>query len=213
MTPLPNRGLYAVTDAVLTHERGLLVCVEQALLGGASVVQYRDKLADPATALTRARALLSLCRAHAVPLIINDDVTLAARSGADGVHVGRDDAAVRHAREVLGPDAIVGASCYHDFKLAERAVADGASYIAFGRFFTSRTKPGQALATPDLLGLARARLAAPVVAIGGITAGNGASLVEAGAQMLAVIHDLWSSEDCTERARLLCRCFDLSPTG
>jgi thiamine-phosphate pyrophosphorylase len=207
MTPLPTRGLYAVTDPALTEERGLLACVEQALRGGAAAVQYRDKSAPPATALARARALLSLCRSHAVPLIVNDDVELAAACGADGVHVGRDDAAVRHARELLGPDAIIGASCYHDFVLAQRAVADGASYVAFGRFFASRTKPGQALATPDLLHQARARLAVPVVAIGGITAGNAATLVAAGAQLLAVVHDLWSGEDCAARARALCRCF------
>lgn len=207
MTPLPTNGLYAVTDAVLTEERGLLTCVEQALIGGAAVVQYRDKCADPATALARANALLSLCRRYAVPLIVNDDVELAATCGADGVHVGRDDTAVRHAREALGPDAIVGASCYHDVALAQRAVSDGASYVAFGRFFPSRTKPGQALATLDLLRQARSQLAVPVVAIGGITTGNAASLVSAGAQLLAVIHELWSGDDCAERARALCRCF------
>lgn len=210
-TPLPTRGLYAVTDTSLTEERGLLACVEQALRGGAAAVQYRDKNADPATALSRARALLSLCRGYAVPLIINDDVALAQRVGADGVHVGRDDAAVRHAREALGAGAIVGASCYHDFTLAQRAVVDGASYVAFGRFFTSRTKPGKALATLELLHLARENLPVPVVAIGGITAGNGASLVAAGAHLLAVIHDLWSGEDCAARARALCRCVSPEP--
>lgn len=207
MTALPARGLYAVTDSALTEQRGLLACVEQALRGGAVAVQYRDKSADPDTALARARALISMCRGHGVPLIVNDDVALAARCGADGVHVGREDAAVRQARQVLGPDAIVGASCYHDLALAQQAVADGATYVAFGRFFTSRTKPGQALATPELLRQAKATLAVPVVAIGGITGANAAGLVAAGADLLAVIHDLWSGEDCAARARTLRDCF------
>jgi len=206
-TPLPACGLYAVTDPRLTSGRGLLRCVEDAIRGGAAVVQYRDKIADPRTALGNATALLTLCRRHGVPLIVNDSVEIAARIGADGVHVGRDDAAVRHARETLGPQAIVGASCYHELALAQSAVANGASYVAFGRFFESRSKPGRALATTDLLRQARTLVPVPLVAIGGITAGNGATLVAAGADLLAVIHDLWAGNDCVVSARALRDCF------
>ena len=210
MTPLPPQGLYAITDPDLTGSRGLSTCVEEALRGGAVMVQYRNKHARPRDALSDALSLLALCRRYNVPLIVNDDTALAARIGADGVHVGRDDEAVGHARALLGSAAIVGASCYHDLAAAQRAAADGASYVAFGRVFPSRTKPGEALATPDLLRVARQRLNVPVVAIGGITHRNGAIVVAAGAQFLAVIHDLWAGEgtDGMERARALSACFD-----
>jgi thiamine-phosphate pyrophosphorylase len=142
-----------------------------------------------------------------VPLIVNDDVQLALAIGADGVHVGRDDDAVANARAILGSGAIVGASCYHELSLAQRAVDDGATYVAFGRFFPSKTKPGQALADLDLLIRARQQLDVPIAAIGGITADNGRSLVESGADLLAVIHDLWCEQHCRPRAKALVECF------
>jgi thiamine-phosphate pyrophosphorylase len=207
MTPLPESGLYAVTDPALTRERGLHSCVEQALEAGAALVQYRDKSASAPQRRERAQSLLDLCRQFAVPLIINDDVQLARAIGADGAHVGRDDDAVRRARAILGPAAIVGASCYHELPLAIEAVRDGASYVAFGRFFVSHTKPGQALASVDLLEQARQQIDVPIAAIGGITAANGRAVVNAGASLLAVIHDLWCEADCTPRAQALVRCF------
>lgn len=205
---MPRRGLYAVTDSALTQPRGLLACVESALKGGAALVQYRDKNNDQLRRREEARALLALCERFGVPLIINDDVELARDTGAHGVHVGREDAAVASARAALGPAAIIGASCYHELERAEAAEQAGATYVAFGRFFTSRTKPGTARATPDLLREARARISLPIVAIGGIRAGNAASLITAGADMVAVIDDLWSGPDCEDRARALSACFD-----
>ena len=208
MTRRLNSGLYAVTDAELTRDRGLVTCVRQALEAGAALVQYRDKFSSASQRRESAQCLLDLCRQFNVPLVINDDVHLAHEVGADGVHVGRDDDAVSHARAVLGADAIVGASCYHDLPCAIRAVRDGASYVAFGRFFESHTKPGQPLASVALLAEARQRLNVPIAAIGGITANNGRALVNAGASFLAVIHDLWCEPDCTARAQALIGCFE-----
>jgi thiamine-phosphate pyrophosphorylase len=207
MIPMPAKGLYAITDHALTRARGLAPCVEEALRGGATMVQYRDKTHDRARRREEAAALLELCHRFGAPLVINDDVDLALEVGADGVHVGREDAAVATARARLGPDAIVGASCYHDLGRAGAACRAGASYVAFGRFFTSATKPGQALATPALLGEARSSLPVPLVAIGGIRAENGAALVRAGADLLAVIHDLWTAPDRAARAKALAACW------
>lgn len=207
-SPLPKSGLYAITDQELTRDRGLLSCVAQVLEAGAAIVQYRDKTAGQAQRRERAEALLALCGQFNVPLIVNDDVRLAREIGADGVHVGRDDDAVGKARAVLGPTAIIGASCYHELSLAQRAVDDGATYIAFGRFFTSKTKPGQALADEKLLEQARRQFAVPIAAIGGINADNGRSLVKSGADFLAVIHDLWCEPDCRSRAKALVECFN-----
>ncbi|MFT5447527.1 MAG: thiamine-phosphate pyrophosphorylase [Gammaproteobacteria bacterium] len=209
--PLPQSGLYAITDQELTRDRGLLTCVKQVLDSGAAIVQYRDKTASGPQLRERAESLLELCRKYEVPLIVNDDVQLALAIGADGVHVGRDDDAVANARATLGPTAIVGASCYHELSLAQRAVDDGATYIAFGRFFTSKTKPGQALADLNLLMQARQQFTVPIAAIGGITADNGRSLVESGANLLAVIHDLWCEPDCRPRAKALVECFEALP--
>lgn len=207
MIPFPDSGLYAITAPELTRGRGLNACVEQVLSAGASVVQYRDKTATASQRRERAQSLLSLCRQYKVPLVINDDIQLAQDIGADGVHVGRDDDAVSRARQILGPRAIVGASCYHDLQLAIQAARDGATYVAFGRFFTSRTKPGQALASVELLQQARQEVTLPITAIGGIQASNGRCLVQAGADLLAVIHDLWCEQNCTPRAQALVRCF------
>ena len=205
---MPRRGLYAVTDNVLTQPRGLLDCVEAALAGGAALVQYRDKTNDQVRRREEAWALLALCERFGVPLIINDDVELAHDTGAHGVHVGRDDAAIASARAALGPAAIIGASCYHELERAEAAQRAGATYVAFGRFFTSSTKPGTARATPDLLREARASISIPIIAIGGIRADNASSLITAGADMVAVINDLWSGPDCEASARALSACFD-----
>jgi len=208
VSALPGRGLYAITDAGLTARRGLVTCVREALRGGAVMVQYRDKSGDPARRRREASVLGELCREAGVPLIINDDVKLALQTGADGVHLGREDSSPARARELLGADAIVGVSCYHDIECARGAGARGADYVAFGRFFPSRTKPGEALASTALLRQARAELALPVAAIGGITAANGGALTTAGAHWLAVVHDLWSAENCEAQARALARCFD-----
>ncbi len=199
------RGLYAVTDAALAGNRPLPDLVAQALAGGARLIQYRDKSADPARRLAEAGALVALCRSAGALLIVNDDVELALAAGADGVHVGRDDAAVATARARLGPDRLVGASCYDRFDLAVAAKAAGADYVAFGSFYPSGTKPDAVRANVALLERAHRELAVPVVAIGGITPENGRALVRAGADMLAVITAVFGAADVRTAAAALAR--------
>jgi thiamine-phosphate pyrophosphorylase len=189
------KGLYAITDRALADEGGVLHQAEQALAGGARLIQYRDKGEDQARRLQEARSLLQLCRRYSVPLIINDDLELAAAVGADGIHLGKDDPEISPARERLGPEAVIGVSCYNRLDLATSAQARGADYVAFGRFFSSNTKPLAVQADVRLLREARPLLQIPVVAIGGITPENGGPLVAAGADMLAVIHGLFGQSD------------------
>jgi thiamine-phosphate pyrophosphorylase len=198
---LPQQGLYAITDSGLTGAVPLETAVEQAIRGGARAIQYRDKQADRHALETTARRLAGLCRSHGIPLIINDDIDLAARCGAAGVHLGRSDSALPEARRRLGPDAIIGISCYNDLERAQAAVAGGADYVAFGRFFPSRSKPDAVSAEPGLLSEARARLDVPLVAIGGITPDNGATLLAAGADLLAAIEGVFGQPDIEAAAR------------
>ena len=149
-------GLYAIADSAYLAADRFVPAVRAALEGGARVIQYRDKTSDTATRERIARELNALCRAQGVPLLINDDVALAAIVGAAGVHIGRDDPQIDKARAVLGPAALIGVSCYNDLARAQAAQAAGADYVAFGRFFPSRTKPQAVPATPELLRAARA---------------------------------------------------------
>ncbi|BCO31819.1 thiamine-phosphate synthase [Thiohalobacter sp. COW1] len=194
-------GLYAITDPDLLPDDRLVDAVTAALAGGARAIQFRDKRPETALKLELARALNALCRDFGALFLINDDVELAAAVGAHGVHLGRDDAAVTAARERLGPQAIIGVSCYNELDRARHAARLGADYVAFGRFFPSRTKPQAVQAEPALLRAARAELELPLVAIGGITPENGGLLLEAGADMLAVIHGLFGAEDIATAAR------------
>ncbi len=206
MTPLPRRGLYAVTDPTLLPQRQLLTSVELAIRGGAVMVQFRDKGDHQPSRRRQAQALLRLCRRHGVPLIINDDVMLAKEVGADGVHLGREDTPVSLARELLGAEAIIGLSCYNLPERAFRGQEEKVSYVAFGRFFASSTKPAAVQCSPELLRQVAPLLSVPVVAIGGITPENGASLLRAGADLLAVIGGLFAAPDpyaaATDFARL-----------
>lgn len=195
-TPFPERGLYVITDSrLLPDDATLMRAVGDAIAGGARAVQFRDKSSDRERRERQARALLAMCRCARVPLLVNDDVDLAIRIGADGVHVGADDAAPSAAREQMGTDAIIGVSCYSSLALAKEAVKSEADYVAFGSFFASATKPEAATAPAALLPRVRAHLPCPVVAIGGITADNGASLVAAGADVLAVVSAVFGSGD------------------
>lgn len=194
------RGLYVLTDARLGHGAQLTGAVAQALDGGARVVQLRDKSEDRGTRLRDAEALAALCHARDALLIINDDVELALAVGAHGVHVGREDAPLRQARARLGERALIGVSCYDDLERARVAAAEGASYVAFGSFYASTVKPGAVRAPLELLHRARTELDIPVAAIGGITPDNGAALVEAGADMLAVITGVFGATDIAAAA-------------
>jgi len=198
-----QRGLYAITDPDLLAGEDWLSQVEAAMANGAALIQYRDKSADPVLRRQRAEALLKRCRAHGVPLLINDDVDLVARVGADGIHLGRDDTDLTAARHRLGPGAIIGISCYNQLPRARAAAAAGADYVAFGRFFPSHTKPHAVQAERALLQRARRELDIPLVAIGGITADNGGELIAAGADLLAVIHGLFGQADVAAATRHL----------
>jgi thiamine-phosphate pyrophosphorylase len=189
------RGLYAITDSRLIPADRLVDAVSHAIAGGASMVQYRDKESSPQLRRAQAIALQTLCEARGVPLIINDDVELAVHCGAAGVHLGRDDADLATARARLGTGAIIGVSCYADLERAREAAAAGADYLAFGRFFPSQTKPEAVPADPALLAAARRELDLPLCAIGGITPANAAPLLEAGADLLAVIQGLFGQPD------------------
>ena len=180
-------GLYAITPECADTE-SLVHQVKQALSGGAHLVQYRNKGSDVALRHEQASELLALCRHFHVPLIINDDIRLTDLTGADGVHLGKDDGSVREARLVLGPDKIIGVSCYNDLQGALDAEAHGANYVAFGSFFPSPTKPGAAASPLTLLHEAKRSLHIPVVAIGGITADNVTPLLEAGTDIVVLRH-------------------------
>ncbi|KPQ27492.1 MAG: thiamine-phosphate pyrophosphorylase [Marinobacter excellens HL-55] len=201
-------GLYAITDNLLTPPDRLITSVEAALRGGAVLVQYRDKTSTAIERLRQATDLNYLCLDAGVPLLINDDPELARRVGAAGVHLGQDDAALEIARDLLGPDAIIGITCHHRLDLAETAKAGGANYLAFGRFYTSTTKPGAPSADLSVLTEAKS-LALPVTAIGGITTDNAEPLIRAGADLIAVVGGLFGGtpEQIEHNARRFTRLF------
>jgi thiamine-phosphate pyrophosphorylase len=193
------RGLYAITPE-LDDTNLLAQRVAQSLAGGAALVQYRAKTLDPALAREQAARLAALCRAAGAIFIVNDSVELARESGADGVHVGREDAAVAVARRAL-PRAIIGVSCYDDAARARAAAHDGADYVAVGSMFASRTKPAARPAPLAAIAHAREASGLPVAAIGGIDLANAPRAVDAGADMLAVISALFDAPDIEAAAR------------
>ena len=195
---MPNRrGLYAITNG---PRADLLEATALALEGGARMLQYRDLGRDGQRRHAEASALAALCRAHHVPLIIDHDIALAMEVGADGVHLGRDDDDPAAVREALGPQAIIGVSCYDSLSRAQAAARAGASYVSFGAFFPSSTKPLASLAPIDLLRQSAA-LGIARVAIGGITPDNGRPLVEAGADYLAAVASVLAATDVRAAAR------------
>ena len=194
------RGLYAITDSTLLADGRLLPYVKAALAGGTRLLQYRDKSSDSARRLEEASQLKALCEQYNAQLLINDDLALASQLGV-GVHLGLEDGSLHEARAELGPSAIIGATCHASLEHASAALQADVSYIAFGRFFNSNTKPGAALATEQLLQQAKARFNVPVVAIGGITLARAPQLIQAGADLLAVIHGLFGAESAAEVER------------
>jgi thiamine-phosphate pyrophosphorylase len=203
-------GLCAVTvdDPLLPR---LSALVKAALDGGAQYVQYRNKAAPRPLRRAQAAEMLRICRAAGARLIINDDVWLAVEIGADGAHLGRGDApgdSLAAARDALGPKRILGVSCYNELARAEEAAAAGADYLAFGSIFPSRTKPGAVHAPLELLSEARRRFGLPIAAIGGITLDNAAQVIDAGADLLAVVSDLFDAMDIKARAAAYQALFD-----
>jgi len=201
-TPPRLAGVYALTpdDNLLPR---LAALVDSALQGGVRWVQYRNKAATPALRHAQATELLRVCRAHGARLIINDDVWLAVEIGADGAHLGRDDipgGSLQTARDALGPKRILGVSCYDELARARVAVDAGADYVAFGSMFPSISKPQATRAPLDILRTAKRQFKVPVVAIGGITTKNAAEVLTAGADMIAVLSDLFNAMDIRKQA-------------
>jgi thiamine-phosphate pyrophosphorylase len=188
----PRTGLYAITQTEGKTAAQIIAEVTAAIKGGAVVVQYRDK--NPHHAIALASALLTVCHDHFIPLIINDDIELAAAIGADGVHLGQYDGDIEQARYRLGSNAIIGLSCYNDVTPAIAAEKKGANYVAFGRFFPSSSKPLASPAQVSTLIEAKNLLSVPIVAIGGILPENGKQLLRAGADLLAVIGGVFNQE-------------------
>ncbi|WP_198265266.1 thiamine phosphate synthase [sulfur-oxidizing endosymbiont of Gigantopelta aegis] len=193
------QGLYAITAPDLISADKLIDSIEQAIMGGAQIIQYRNKQASPAQQYKEAKELSQLCKKHSVCFIINDDPQLAKAVVADGVHVGKNDGQIADARQYLGEQAIIGVSCYNKLENARNAVTQGADYVAFGRFFPSQTKPEALPAELSLLEQASAELSIPIVAIGGIKQDNAQQLIHRGANAIAVINDLFHDEQqiCT----------------
>jgi thiamine-phosphate pyrophosphorylase len=189
------RGLYAITDSYLIPEHSFKKTIEKALSSGVKIIQYRDKSCDTDKRFEQARDIKYLCEKYNTTFIINDDVELAKEINADGVHIGANDSSYDIARAALGKDKIIGISCYNQFDLAKKAQLQGADYIAFGRFFTSKVKPDAVAATTELLVRAKQELHIPVCAIGGITLNNAAKLMAANIDMLAVITAIFDSDN------------------
>ena len=181
------RGLYAITPEGVDPAK-----VRLALEGGVALLQYRNKRRDPA----HAAAIVKIAKAYGVPVIINDDIDLALELDAAGAHLGRDDGDLSSARKKLR-GRLLGASCYNDARFARAAVAEGADYVAFGSVFASPTKPGAVRAPLSLFGES---LGVPLCAIGGITLQNAREVIKAGADLLAVISDLFEAPDIRARA-------------
>ncbi|MDF1624096.1 MAG: thiamine phosphate synthase [Pseudohongiella nitratireducens] len=196
-------GLYAITDPKLLPGETLLSGVALAIAGGAKVIQYRNKTATVARQQEEATALRKLCHQHNVIFLVNDDVQLCLKSGADGVHLGQQDGKLADARHRLGSEAIIGVTCHDSGTMVSTAERAGADYVALGRFFPSQTKPEAPAASIAILKQIRQQTSLPIVAIGGITENNGRQLISAGADMLAVIHGVFGQKNIRQHASAL----------
>ncbi|UPG89573.1 thiamine phosphate synthase [Luteibacter aegosomaticola] len=204
---LSGKGVYAITDG---PRDDLFAAVEAALAGGARLLQYRDKTTDAARRAREAAELATLCARHDVPLIINDDVALAQACGAAGVHLGVQDVSIAEARAILGPDAIIGTSCYGSLERAKQMRDEGADYLGFGAMYPSTTKPHAPVTTHDVLTQA-SQLGVPVVAIGGLTPDNARSVIDAGADFIAVVSAIFAAPDIQAATRRFADLFDARP--
>lgn len=191
MRKLPS-GLYVITDERLMRRKDFVRRVAEAAAAGAGIIQLREKASALRDRLELAREAVRAAHLHGARLVINDDPRLAAAIGADGVHIGRDDASVEEARELLGRRAIIGVSCYGDIDLAVRMQRAGADYVSFGACFRSPTKPKEEIVPLSVFAAARRRLKVPLVAIGGITAANAPAVYAAGADLVSVVSSVFA---------------------
>jgi thiamine-phosphate pyrophosphorylase len=202
------RGLYLITDETLTPYDDIEHYLTPALQNGAKIIQLRDKTGDDETLLQTALKIKALCREYEATFIINDRVDLAREVDADGLHIGRDDESFELARRMMGKKKIIGVSCYGDIFRAKELEHRGVDYVAFGSFFPSATKPHAPTISLSVLADAKRMLNVPVCAIGGITSENAPALVQNGADMIAVISDLWLSDDIAARCRIYAELFN-----
>lgn len=193
-------GLYAITDEILSPDDRVYEQVREALNAGVRIVQYRNKSASDAQVEALCRSLQLLCRDKNALFLLDDRVELAARIGADGVHVGQDDMPLSAVRALFG--GIVGVSCYGSIERARSAQDEGADYVAFGSFYPSPTKPHSRVVPLEVLRDAKAALHIPVCAIGGINAHNIAEVDAYGADMISVISALFQG-DITQNVHTL----------
>ncbi|MFV1982596.1 MAG: thiamine phosphate synthase, partial [Thiohalomonadales bacterium] len=179
-------GVYAILDIENIEKGEILDLAQSTIDGGATIIQYRNKTSHTYDREKEASGILQLCRKHNVPFIINDDLALARAIGADGVHLGQHDIPCKIARDFLGSSYIIGVTCNNQIENAHVAVSAGATYVAFGAFFPSQSKPDAPHAELDLLKKARDEISIPIAAIGGITSDNAQQLIDAGADMIAI---------------------------
>lgn len=195
MRQLPSHGLYVLTDCDNYGGKQFLEKTEAILESGIAMLQHRNKKDSADVRLEQAKKLQHLCRQYDVPLIINDDIELAKKIHADGIHLGSDDLPCTEARMQLGTGNIIGISCYNSLARAIKAERDGADYVTFGSFYPSTTKPDAVPADPELLHTARDHITLPVIAIGGIAPENALPLLQAGADFLAVSRAIYGAEN------------------
>jgi len=200
-------GLYAITDPELMGD-DLIHKAQLAIEGGINILQYRNKTAPFEQQESEANTLSNLCKKNNVLFIINDNVELAIKVNADGVHLGQKDMNINQARQRLGENKIIGVTCNNKIDFALTAQQQGANYVAFGRFFTSITKPDAPQADLSLLADARKAITIPIVAIGGITHESAVSLLQEGANMLAVIQGLFGQEDILKSTQKFIKLFN-----
>lgn len=205
------RGIYAITDPKLM-ETQLISMTEQAIIGGINILQYRNKTATLKQQEKEAATLASLCKKNNVIFIVNDDVELAIKVNADGVHLGQKDTQIKQARKQLGINKIIGITCNNQLELAQTAQQHGADYVAFGRFFNSQTKPSAPQANLSLLSEAKDVIQIPIVAIGGITHESAPQLLNQGVAMLAVIQSIFGQEHILDATRQFVEIFNTSST-
>jgi thiamine-phosphate pyrophosphorylase len=201
------RGLYAITDTKLIPRDRFVETVEAAVRGGATMVQLREKETPREEVIRLAREVLAVTRRYGALLIVNDHPAIAREVGADGAHVGREDPPVAEARAMLGPEAIIGASCYGDVARAVAAEQAGADYVAFGTPFPSPTKPKRTDISLGIFREVKQQVKVPVFAIGGITIDNASHVVDAGADGIAVVSGVFGASDVEAAARALAQLF------
>ena len=204
---VPLRGLYAITDTHLIPRERFAETVEAAVRGGAMLIQLREKHASREEIIQLGQAVLAVTRRYGALLIVNDHPSVAKDIGADGVHVGREDPSVPETRALVGPEMIIGASCYGDVDRAVAAEQEGADYVAFGTPYPSPTKTKRTDISLEIFQAAQRRVHVPVFAIGGITLANAQHVIDAGADGIAVVSGVFGAPDVEAAARALAQLF------